>query len=478
MRIVWRYLGYLFIISAFFRIIPIVVGLAYGENILEFGVNMGISMVVGGVLAYFFRANGEEDRMNLGGGFILATLSFLLIPVVGAISFLKSFDYNFLNAYFESVSGFSTTGFTLYESLDVLPKSLLIWRALSQWLGGIGIVVFFLFIISTLFLGGSLNATKAETVAKTSIALYKSQGFEQNFPGGLGTIVRAVLGVYCGYTFLGFLLLMFFGMGALEALGMSFTSISTGGFTMSDVFFTNSAQLAVLSILMIMGSISFFVHFKLLRGLILEFLRSFEKNVFFVFLFMAVCLGYLVYRDLGVVIFQIVSSFTTTGYTLIDNISLLPQLFLLMIFVGMLVGGGVAGTSGGLKVSRVYYLMRSVPWHLRKLILPSSAVVPFKVHGKILEDYELNNISIFAAMYVMLIFVGVVIFMVFGYSFLDSAFQVVSALGTVGLQNIDLNGLNAALKLLLILLMIFGRLEIFPFLILLKSIWKARSQSV
>lgn len=472
MRIVFRYLGFLLLISSFLRLLPLGVALIYGESIWYLLWSGLLSIVVGLALILAYKKDpNKEEGLNLYKGFILASLSFILLPLIGAISFLPSFEFNFLNAFFESISGYTTTGFTLYGSLNELPKSLLLLRAEIQWIGGLGVISFFLFLISRVFLQEKYQLSEAENISKDVLVLYKAQGFLEKFPGGSKRVMKSFILVYGIFTLLGIVALSISGMNIIDAMGMTFASLSTGGFSMSDTFYNNDAQLIILSVLMLLGSISFFAHIRLFQNKIGQFLSYAEKNIFLLILILAGLISLAVTQDFRVISFEIISAFTTTGYS-ITNISLLPQLFIFILVLGMLIGGGLASTSGGIKVSRVYYLLSALPWYVKKLYSPPHAVIPLKIHNKTVEEHELASISIFVVLYVFIIVLGIIIFSLFGYSFLDSSFQIISALGTVGLQTMDLNTLNWFLKCFLILLMLLGRLEIFPILILIKKVVK------
>jgi len=464
-----RYLGYLLVISAFFRIIPISVGILNDESIILFLLSSFISLVFGILLiAYEKRKTKKKVELNLTKGLILATLSFTLLPLISAISFLPAFDYNLLNAYFESISGFTTTGMTLFGSVESLPKSLLIWRAETQWMGGIGIITFFLFIISRLHFHDYVQIADVERSTKATVALYQAQGFTDKLEGGLKKTISTVLSIYIIYTILGILFLFLTGMSLFESSALAFTSLSTGGFAVTDTFRINHLQLIILSVLMILGSFSFITHHRLFQRKWKEFFTAFEKNIFLLFILIAVIIVSFTYTNLVSIIFHLVSAFSTTGFAY-TNISLLPEVFFMMIIMGMFVGGSIASTSGGIKVYRIYYLLRSIPWSIKKLSLPTRAIIPLTIHGKEQSETRIMNIGIFVFTYLFLLFVGTMLFMIYKYPFTDAIFQISSALGTVGLQTVDLMNTPPLLKGVLILAMLFGRLEIFPVLILFRS---------
>ena len=470
MRILLRNLGYLLIISSFFRFIPIGVGLYYGEDIQGFLFTLGLSLVSGVVLVLSNRLKEDAKTLTLTQGLILGALAFIILPAISMISYLPSMDYNYLNAYFEAISGFTTTGITVYGSLAELPKSLLLWRAETQWMGGIGIIIIFLF----LFSGRRRSQQKVadlEEASEASMALYQAQGFGQKLEGGLRHTLAVVMAIYVGYTLFGILLLWLTGMPLYDSVAMSFTALSTGGFSVHDGFYTNGWQLLALSVIMILGSVSFITHYKMIEGKWKEFLFSFEKNVFLIFIVISGLLVLTVATDFGVTLFELVSAFTTTGYGL-SNYALLPPLIIFVMMLGMIVGGSSSSTAGGIKIFRVYYLIRGIGWQIRKLSNPPSAVIPLKIHGRETDEKDLSNIAIFVVAYLFSLLTGIIIFLLFGFSFFDAAFQMVSALGTVGLQSVEIALIHPFLKIILIIAMLFGRLEIFPILILMRRIFK------
>lgn len=469
MRILLRNLGYLLVISSFFRVIPIVAALIFNESYRGFLLTFGISFVLGLLLVLFTRSKTDETKkvLTLTEGLLLGALAFILLPLIGMITYLPSLDYNYLNAYLESISGFTTTGITVYDSLSGLPKSLLLWRAETQWMGGIGIIIVFLFLFSKRR-GGQKRASDLEAQNESSMALYQAQGFKEKMEGGLRNTLAIIMGIYLGYTLLGIILLWLAGMPLFDSISMSFSALSTGGFSVTDGFYTNGWQLLVLDFMMILGAISFITHNKLLQMKWGEFYRSFEKNVFLIFIFAGAAISMLVMTDVKIVFFEIINAFSTTGFSA-SAISTLPQLFLVILMLGMIVGGSSASTAGGVKVFRFYYLFRAIPWHIKKLSSPPSAVIPLNIHGEETTEKDLSNIAIFVISYFLVLFIGILFFMLYGFDFFDSAFQLISNLGNIGLQTVDIATLPALLKIILIVAMLFGRLEIFPILILIRQ---------
>lgn len=470
MRLLLRNLGYLLVISSVFRVVPIVTALIYKEDFRGFLFTFGFSLVLGIILAFFNQPKDNPKSMTLTQGLILGALAFILLPAISMITYLPSMHYNYLNAYFEAISGFTTTGLTVYTSLDEVPKSLLLWRAETQWMGGIGIIIVFLFLFSGRSKGPQKMA-ELEQANEASMALYQAQGFNQKLEGGMRNTLAIVMGIYVGYTLLGIFLLWLTGMPIYDSIAMSFTALSTGGFSVHNEFYTNGWQLLVLSIMMILGSISFLVHNKILEAKWKDFIMSSEKNVFLIFIIASGLLALTVATDVKIAFFEIISAFTTTGYG-VSHYALLPPLLIFVMMLGMIMGGSSSSTAGGIKVFRIYYLMRGIGWHLKKLSNPPSAVIPLKIHGQETNEEDLSNIAIFVISYFIILLVGITIFLLFGFGFFDASFQMVSALGTVGLQSVEVGILHPFLKIILIVAMLFGRLEIFPILILIRRFFK------
>jgi trk system potassium uptake protein TrkH len=301
--------------------------------------------------------------------------------------------------------------------------------------------------------------------------LYLSAGFPKLEPSIKKTTFEILI-IYGAYTLLGIALLWIFGLPLLEAVGMTFTSISTVGFAMGDSLHTNHAQLVILSILMILGSISFVAHRDLIKLQFKKFFANTELRIFLVVLSVMIVIAYTQMRNFEVSIFQLISSFTTTGYT-VTEISLLPQIFIFFIMMSMVFGGAIGSTSGGMKLYRGYVLLKGVPWLIKKLSSPSEAIILFKMGKRIMEEKDLLITYIYIGCYLTLLLAGTIIFMLFGYNFIDSSFQIISALGTVGLSTMELSVINPLLKIILMLAMLLGRLEIFPLFVLIRQSFHA-----
>jgi trk system potassium uptake protein TrkH len=468
MKAVLKYLGWVLILSAIFRILPIGAAMFYNEPIKYFVVSGLLSIFLGIVFikASSYLEKGEE--LTLNGALTLTALSFLIIPVIGAISFLELFGGNFLNALFESVSGFTTTGFSVLSTLSDVPKSVLLWRAEMQWVGGIGIIMVFLFIFSRLRVH---SYEAAMTKGEATQSLYQAQGFSEELEPGLRKTTRNILIIYTGYTLLGIVLLTLVGLPLFEATSVTFASLSTGGFSVTDKFYTNGLQLTVIALLMILGSISFMMHNNLIRRKFKEFFSNLELRMFFVVLIVFSAIAIFLIKDPKMILFNLTSALTTTGFAA-GEIRLFPSLVIFLIMACMVIGGSVGSTSGGIKIFRLYTMIKAIPWFVKKLSNPQTAVIPFKLKDKVVKENFVLITEVFISCYFVVLFIGTLIFMMLGYSFLDSSFQMLSSLGTVGLSTMEIASVHWIGKITLMIAMWLGRLEIFPLFVLIRNMFK------
>lgn len=468
MKAVLKYLGWVLILSAIFRIVPIIAGIYYNEPIGSFIISGLISIALGVLFIWVSsRIEGEED-LTLTGALMLTALSFLIIPVIGSISFLKILNWNFLDALFEAVSGFTTTGFSVIKDLSDVPKSLLLWRAETQWIGGIGIIMVFLFIFSRLRVH---SYESAMLKGEATQSLYQAQGFSQEMEPGARKTTMNILTIYTTYTVLGVVLLTLAGMPFFDSMAITFAALSTGGFSVTDSFYTNGLQLTIISILMILGAVSFMAHNNLIRRRFKAFFSNLELRFFFIVLAVFSAIALVILKEPKMIFFNLISALTSTGFAS-GEISALPHLIIFLIMACMLIGGSVGSTAGGIKIFRLYTIVKAIPWFVKKLSNPQSAVIPFKLRGQVVKESFVLMAEVFVSFYIIVLFLGTLVFMMLGYSFLDSSFQMVSGLGTTGLATMDIGALHWIGKVVLMIAMWLGRLEIFPLLVLIGKMFK------
>jgi trk system potassium uptake protein TrkH len=466
MEIVLKYLGYLLMIFSVFPVIPIVAALFYREEFLPFLAPALLSLLLG---LWLVRMKIDHERkvsitdFDLPRSISLFALSFICISVIGSLPYLLVQKLSFLDSLFESVSGFTTTGLTILTDVESVSRSLLIWRAETQWIGGISILLLFLVIISAMRRQESLKETT--TKARAIANLYQAQGASEKLEASMRKSMRNTVFIYLFYTLLGMILLGVVGLSTFESIAISFTAISTAGFSVTNEFYTSWPVLGVVSFLILAGGVSFVVHNRLFKGYLRDLWRDRALRFYLLTIIGVILVALVFLGDFKVAFFQMLSAFTTTGYSIAD-ISLMPAIVIMLIFMGMITGGMIGSTCGGIKTNRFKLMLRSIPWLVKKAASPSGAIIPLKHDGIVVEDEHMLITQAFIACYMIILLVGTGIVMVTGESFLDSSFQTVSALGGVGLSTTSPAIFHPVAKSVLIVAMLFGRLEIIPLLVL------------
>ncbi|MFH1424217.1 MAG: TrkH family potassium uptake protein [archaeon] len=464
---VLHYLGIILLVVGNLILLPVILAVYYGEPFLPYVIASVISLSFGFTLFKRY----QRGHLTLGRAMVLGASAFAIMALVGAAPYymLSPQLYGglgadaFVNSYFESMSGFTTTGLSTLPDIEAVPLSLLFWRSLTQWIGGIGVVVLFL----TVMVGPGMSASY----------LFRGEAREERLEPSVHHTVRNMAKIYLLYTAVGALILYLLGMPLYDAINHVFTVVSTGGFSIKAVsigaYSSVGIEIAIMA-LMLVGSIPFILHYKLL-GWKWQELRGFAKSrevqallVIFI-VFTGILALYLQGQGdpepLRHSAFQVMSASTTTGYATMD-IALADDFVKSVMIVLMLIGGSAGSTAGGLKIIRLLMLLSSVPWIINKFLLPKTSVLPLKVGKKVFSEEEANQVSWYFFIYMLFIIVGTLIITAYGFSFIDSLFETTSAAATVGLST----GITSAtapmlIKIVLIFQMWIGRLEILPVLV-------------
>ena len=449
------YLGIFLGINGVIMLIPAIAGGLMGEGVFyNYQIAGAASFITGFLLSYRFR----RSQMDLGSVMVLASLMIILVSIIGAVPFLPYATP--ADALFESVSGFTTTGITVLHP-EQLPKSLLLWRSLTQWLGGIGIII--LFIV---------------TLPSAGISSYHTQGGSADERGVKSRVPRSIRRVglvYVFYTLLGIGLFALAGMGIFDAVAHSLTAISTGGFSTKNsslAFFSSPAINAVAILLMVLGSTSFIVHGYIWKGRIRSYLKNTEVWMFWgIVAAFSVIVFLMGAWDISSSVFYSVSSLTTSGFRVSE---IQPGPVLLPLIVMMVFGGFAGSASGGIKLIRIFVLAKGVWWYGKKLVLPKKAIVPFRAGEGFIETGELTKVFMFALAYLAILAFTTICLYAMGYPAMTSAFEAASAQGNAGFSLVDAASMPVLGKILLMASMIIGRLEIFPVVALLLSLLRIR----
>lgn len=477
---VLRVMGWLLMIEAVFMLIPMGVSLYFGERDWSaFEISACITAIAGVLLTYRLHAR-ENAKMGKREGYLLTALVWVVFSIFGMLPFILSFTpVPIGDAFFEAMSGFTTTGASVLDSFSHLSKGILLWRALMQWIGGMGIILFTIAIIPMLNSSGGMQMFNAEV---TGITHDKIRPRISQTAKSLWTIYLSLTAILTGLLYLG-------PMDWFESVCHAFGAISTGGFSTANesIAAYNSVYVdLVLIVFMFIGGLNFTLIFKGAHG---DF-RAFRRNdVFKTYIgvigvmFVIFVLNILIYddvtdwKDLTVKpLFQIVSTITSTGYNAVSFESWGP-LVLALIFVMMFFGACAGSTSGGAKIDRMLFLFKNCRNEIYRCVYPNT-IKSVTINGKVVNPELVNKVIVFLCLYMLVIVSGGVILSAMGVPVVDAFFSAFSCVSNTGLgAGVTGYGSNyevipVAGKWVLSLLMLIGRLEIFTVLILFtRTFW-------
>lgn len=449
-------------------IFPLCVALYYGEDWRIFLYSLLLTLTVGLSLQFGFKTTQEIER---GDGFTIVAFTWLLITLFGTLPYVF-LGLGFLDAFFEAMSGFTTTGASILKVVEELPKSALLWRSLTQWLGGMGVIALFIAILPKLGVGGSQLFT-----------LEATGPMPEKLRPRFRTTARLLWAIYVLFTVVQIALLYFLArLPLFDSICISFTTLSTGGFTPTTAniaaAYANPLAEYIIMVFMFLGGTNFLIHYQVLRRNF-KILKDEEFRFYVVLLLVATLLlvvsqGVGSYRD-G--LFQAISIMTCTGFSSSDFASWhfgARMVLLALMFIGACGGS----TGGGIKVVRTLTLLKYSRVMMRKAISPK-AVIPLKYNRKPLSEEIMRDIISFFFLYIL---VAVVASVALGFLGLDleTAISAVATcqancgpgLGAVG-PALNFAWLPGAGKAILIVCMWLGRLELFTvFMIFFPRFWK------
>ena len=468
-------LGILQIILGIFMMVPIIAQFFYDEIDSSFFSASLITIIFG---TLFFLSNLDHNKkLNLQQAFLLTALSWLNIAIFGSLPFFfSSANFSFTNAFFESMSGITTTGSTIISNLENMPKGILLWRAILQWLGGIGIIVMAITLMPIMNVGG-MQLFKISNNDSTEKILPKSK-----------EISLRLIFIYVALTALCLISYKFLGMNIFDSLTHSMTTLSTGGFSnynqsigFFDSFFIEIAAM----VFIILGSLPFIAYIKFLSGNKKIFFSDIQVKTFFkVILISIIILSiYITVNsstplNLRSIFFNVISILTGTGYVnaQFDNWGGFP----IIIFLGLMFIGGCAGsTTCGVKIFRIQILYSFILNQLKKIIYPKGIFI-LKYDKNPVDDKFIGSIISFIYMYLIIFFIITTLLSLSGLDFITSISGAATSISNVGPglgsiigPNGNFSSLPEISKWILTLGMILGRLELFAILVLfLPSFWR------
>lgn len=474
-KLVFKVAGKTLLVEAAAMVLPMLVGLIYGEDPSPFLLAIAITAAAG-VLLSLFRANTKFFARD---GFFAVGLIWILFGVFGALPFYFCGHFNsYVDCLFESISGFSTTGASILTAIEGLPLGILFWRSFTHWLGGMGVLVL------TIALLPSLGARSAFLMQAESPGPVKSKLVPKTAQSS-----KILYGIYLGLTLIEIGCLLLTGMPLYDSVVNSLATAGTGGFAVKNLSiasYGNPAAEIVISVFMLLFAVNFSVYFLVLCGKWKRALKSDELRFFLIVVAASILIitfnvnGFR-WEGLGttlrLALFQVAAIVSTTGFATAD-FNLWPELSRCILVILMFVGACAGSTGGGMKFARILLLFKNLRREIRETIHPRSVHV-VKLDGQVVEDRVLRKTHIFFAAYALILAVGILLVSLDNFSFTTTSTAVISCLSNIG-PGLDLVGpmgnfsiFSDLSKLVLSLCMIIGRIEIFPILVLFsRSAWK------
>jgi trk system potassium uptake protein TrkH len=478
-KLILYFIGFVLIFLSFFMIFPVAISIIYRQpDTIPLIASFGITLISGCILYLFTKKHKREDIRHREA-FIIVTLTWIIMSFFGSVLFLLTGTFNsFTDAYFESMAGFTTTGASVLTNIEVVPKGILFWRSMTQWIGGMGIIVFALAILPLLGTGG-MQLFKAE-VPEISVDKLRPRIIDT---------AKALWIIYVALTATNAILLYTAGMSVYDAVCHSFTTMATGGFSTKNdsiVHFKNPSIEYITSLFMFLAGINYSLYFYVFKG---NFSRLWKSNEFKFYLTMVTIATLLItmhvwkssYESLvesfRYSLFQAVSIMTTTGYTTANYEQWVPLAQVLLIIL-MFFGGMIGSTGGGIKQVRILLMIKQGYREIYQLIHPR-AVTAVKLDDKFLDKEILGSIWGMVFLFLGVCAIATAGMAATGTDIITSATTVISAMSNVGpafgvagpaenYASIPFIG-----KWILIFCMLTGRLEVYTVLILfVPHFWK------
>lgn len=469
-------LGWILNFEAIFLAIPALTAIIYGEGeVLSFLITIGICLLIG--LLVTLMRKPKKKTIYAREGFVIVALSWVVLSIFGALPFIFSGCIpSFTDALFETVSGFTTTGATILSDVETLPKSILLWRSFTHWIGGMGVLVF---IMAFLPLSGAqnMNLMKAESPGPSVSKLVPK----------VKTTALILYSMYFGLTVLQFILLIIGGTPVFDSINIAFATAGTGGFGIKNdslASYSDYVQI-VTTVFMILFGINFNIYFLLIMRKFRDTLKNTEVRTYFAVIVSAIFIITLniggTFETIGEAVkhisFTVASLITTTGFMTVD-FNLWPELSRTILVLIMFIGACAGSTGGGIKVSRFIILFKSMSKEIRLLIHPNH-IRKLEIDGHKIEHNVIRSTNVYMVCYLMIFVISVLIISFDNHSLITNFTAVSATINNIG-PGLDMVGptqnfgfFSDTSKLVLIFDMLAGRLELFPVLLLFSPVtWK------
>ena len=490
-QIIFYFFGILLMFNGGFMFVASILSYFYNDGVTDSLIVSGIIVLSLGAFCTIYN-KGFDKNLNKREGYIVVIFGWIVMILSGSLPYVLTGTIDgFTNIIFETTSGYTTTGATILDSVESLPKGIVFWRSITHWIGGMGIIVLAIAILPLLGIGG-MQLFSAEAPGPSGDKLH---------PRITDTAKRLWL-IYFSFTLIETLLLSVFGMSFFDAINHSMSNIASGGFSTKDssLAFWNSQPIIqyIVIIFMFIAGTNFVLLYYIFKGKFKKIKLDEEFNLYFKFiLFFSLIVALIVFfnstflvsedislfsRIEGVIrhsLFQVVSIVTTTGFVTADYTAWTP--FLLLVFFGlMFIGGSAGSTSGGFKIVRHLLIIKNGFLEFKRILHPS-AIIPVRYNNKSVPSGIIYNILGFFIIYMLSFMVGALGFSIFGLDFQSALGVSASSLGNVGPSIGDYGPMGTFSQMPILakwwslFLMIVGRLELFTVLIVFTAyFWKKR----
>ncbi|MBU0278026.1 MULTISPECIES: TrkH family potassium uptake protein [unclassified Gemella] len=460
-------------ILSIFLLFPTLCSVIYKENFnitLSFIYTIIITILISYI--FLFLANQKQMKKNFytKEGLVIVAITWIIYSLLGSLPFIFSNSItNFIDAFFETVSGFTTTGSSIINDIEILPKSILFWRSMTHFIGGMGVIVFALAVlphsphnihIMKAEVAGPMFGKVVSSIKNTAIYLYS---------------------IYIGLSIIMFILLMFSGIGIFESINLTFSTAGTGGFSTKNSgisYYNNDYVTSIITIFMIIFSLNLNLIYIIIVKKYFKALKNEELKLFLIIILLATIAIFInIYYTANLpnerlldVLFTVSSIISTTGFTYLDfsNWTMFSQIIILFLMIC----GGAGGTAGGLKIPRIMFMIKNTKNYIKKCINPNK-VISLKIDNKVINDT--SEISNYIVLYII-VFSIFSILLSFQLNDFEEVFSaILTTLNNVGpgfnkfgpMENFS--SIPYFSKIILSMSMLLGRLEIIPFIVLLSS---------
>lgn len=478
-RSIIRIVGLLITLLSVFMLIPALVALIYRDGAGTIFVQSFIAALVLGCVLWLPNRR-HRSELSTREGFLIVVLFWVVLGTIGAFPFIfdNHLNLNLTTAFFESFSGLTTTGATTIVDLDKLPKAILFYRQLQQWLGGMGIIVLAVAILPLLGVGG-MQLYRAEIPGPQK---------DNKMRPRIAQTAKTLWSIYIFLTILCAISLWIAGMDVFDAISHSFSTIAMGGFSTHDTslaYFNSAAVNYIITFFLILSGCNFGLHFAAFSGFSIKVYwrdQEFRTFVCILFILIAIC-AFVIYLyhptlelSLDKIVLQVVSIAATVGF-MVDDINKWPESLPILLLCASFIGGCAGSTGGGLKVVRVLLLFMQGSRELKRLTHPN-AIYSLKLNNRVVPERIIEAVWGFFSAYVLVFLVSLFVIMATGINAIDSFYIVASSLNNLGVGfggvSDNFASVSDLVKWVMVIDMLFGRLEIFTLLVLFTpTFWRS-----